>query len=224
MFLEINTHGITCGFQINSFRWPSSPPCLLVIHIIWDDEPWARFSLLLNLHPNVSDSDRFIFHKATSCHFSTLRLQDSTCPDTQWEKCKHYAQGYQKHACCEICFFWSIRYSKPSGEYLKFMFTLQLELYLMWIQMQFQRVLTTPMIGDPCTVIFLDKFHNIVFLLGHPVFSGCLKASLHSPPSWNLTGRTNQIWYFDIKCIIWMQLWQVTPPLINTPHSNHSPS
>lgn len=32
MFLEINTHGITCGFQINSFRWPSSPPYLLVIH------------------------------------------------------------------------------------------------------------------------------------------------------------------------------------------------
>lgn len=93
------------------FKLKSSPPPQIVISSSSATHPdnlrrWASgqgFYSCLNLHPNVSDSDGFIFTKRRNVTFLHRAYMTRHGPILSGEKRKHYAHGYRKHT-CEICF------------------------------------------------------------------------------------------------------------------------
>lgn len=102
-------------FKLNRFR-DCHLPSHLLIQIIWGDKPRARFSLLLNRHPNVSDSDGFILQS------SDASLRQYACKTRhatvilRGKKCKHRVQGFRKYT-MKMCFSaLYIKYSVPSWE------------------------------------------------------------------------------------------------------------
>lgn len=120
-----STHAVSLSvLELNHFFRLSSPPRLRLIQIIEADRLQARFSLCLNLRPNVSDSDGFILQSGdTSLQHCARKTRHA--PDSRWEKCKHLGSGKKKGHLGDVFFFffWSRQVLRTSK---KFTFTLRI--------------------------------------------------------------------------------------------------